>query len=273
MDPDAFVALAVAAFTNLSLDEAQSLNLNKSDVLPTYNSHLENSVYKAEVLDALAVICAREKNEVVAIGLKMGKPIELVLATNEDHPSDAIIKHLTALCSILKRISDQTFSLRLSKANEQQVSPGVDSENMVLEELYHEFFLEVYKYSYDKLMLKHAKWWSIFEEFRTQSLQWEQQMRQEGREHNGVVDLVEPYQSVFRNLVQFREYAIAVQHSLSECCQTENVGSMQLQLLNTRWQWMIVYANSILNHSSACEYWAAKVAIDGELPVPLIRSI
>lgn len=273
MDPNALVALAVAAFTNLSPNEALSLNLNRSDTLHTYNSRLESSVYKAEVLDALARVCVREKNEVVAIGLRMGKPIELILATNGDHPSDATSKHLTAICSTLKRISDQTFSLRSSKADKQKVSPGLDSQNMELEELYHEFFLEVYKFSYDKLMLKHAKWWSIFEEFRTQSLEWEQKMKQEGRQQNDVVDLVEPYQPVFRNLVQFREYAIAVQNSLSECCQTEKVGSTQMQLLNTRWQWMIVYANSILNNASACEYWATKVAIDGELPVPLIRSI
>lgn len=273
MDLNALVALAVAAFANTSPNERLFLSLNRSLILQTFSSHLKSAVYKAKVLDALAELCSRGKNETVAIGLKIGKPIEFILATNEDHPDDTIILHLTTLCSILKRISDQIFSLRLSKADNQRESPGIDSEDVELEDLHHEFFLEVYKFSYDKLMLKHAKWWSVFEEFRTQSLEWEQERKQDGREQNEVADLVEPHQAAFHNLVQFRKYSIAVQNSLSECCQTGKVGWTRMHLLNTRWQWLIVYANSILNHSSACEYWATKVAKDGELPVPLIRSI
>ncbi len=273
MDLNALVALAVAAFANTSPNERLFLSLNRSLILQTFSSHLKSAVYKAKVLDALAELCSRGKNETVAIGLKIGKPVELILATNEDHPDDTINLHLTTLCSILKRISDQIFSLRLSKADKQRGSPGIDSEDVELEDLHHEFFLEVYKFSYDKLMLKHAKWWSVFEEFRTQSLEWEQERKQDGREQNEVADLVEPHQAAFHNLVQFRKYSIAVQNSLSECCQTGKVGWTRMHLLNTRWQWLIVYANSILNHSSACEYWATKVAKDGELPVPLIRSI
>lgn len=206
------------------------------------------------------------KNEMVAIGLRMGKPIELILATNEDYPSNIIIKYLLKICLALKKISDRSFGSRLSKADEQKVSSKLDSEDMELEDLYHTFLLEVYKYSYDKLMLKHAKWWSVLEEFRTQSLEWAQKMEQEGGEQVSMADLVEPYQAVFRSLIRFRKISTGLQNSLFECCQAERVGLTQMQLLINRWQQTIIYAENILNYSSACEFWATKVATDGELP-------
>lgn len=198
----------------------------------------------------------------------MGKLIELILGTNDDHPSIAIINHLTIICSMLKKVSDKSFKLRLLETDDQQVSPEIASIEMELEKLYHEIFLKIYKYGYDKLMVKHAKWWTVFEEFRTQSLEWEQRRGVGGREKFDVAELVGPYQSVFTDLVQFREKSVALQSSLSECCQTEKVGLMEMKLLTTRWQWMIVCANNILDNPTACEYWAAKVALDGELPFP-----
>lgn len=269
------IALAVAALTSPSSDKALCFPLNKPNKLRTVDLYHKSHEHTAGVLDALAGVCAREKNEVVAIGLQLSKPIELILATNEDRSSDTIITHLTTICSMLKKISDRIFSSSLSKADEEKVSPKVDSEDMdmELEDLYHQFFLMVCTYSYDKLMLRHAKWWSTLEAFRAQSLEWVQKMKQEGGEPEDAADLVGPYQSIFRSLIQFRENSMVLQTSLVECCQTEKVGSTEMQLLVTRWQQMIINANSILIDSSACEFWATKVAIDGELPVPLIRSI
>lgn len=266
MDPDALVALAVAAFTDLSPDKVLTLSMDRPG-LETYHSHLKISGLKVKVLDALARVCARERGEMVAIGLRMGKPIELILATNDAHPSDSMINHLTTICSLLKKISDKAFRLRVTKTDASEI----DSIEMELDKLYQEFLLKVYRWSFDKLMVKHAKWWTVFEDFRTQSLEWEQRMGVVvgGRKQADVADLIGPYQSVFTDLGQFREISVALQSSLSECCQSEKVGLMEMKLLTTRWQWMIVLAKNILKHPTACEYWAAKVALNGELlPFP-----
>lgn len=264
------IALTVAALTSPASDKALSFPLNKPNKIQTVDLYHRSHEHTAGVLDALAGVCAREKNEVVAIGLQLSKPIELILATNEDRFNDTITTHLTTICSMLKKISDQIFSSRLSKADEEKGSPKVDSEdmNVELEDLYHQFFLVVYSYSYDKLMLRHAKWWSTLEAFRAQSLEWVQKMKQERGEPEDAADLVGPNQSIFRNIIQFRENSMVLQHSLFECCQAEKVGSAAMQLLVTRWQQTIIYANSILVDPSACEFWATKVAIHGEPPVP-----
>lgn len=72
MDPDAVVALAVAALTNSSSHEAPSLRSQKADIFQTYSPHNELHESTEAILDALAGVCAREKSSVVAIGLKIG---------------------------------------------------------------------------------------------------------------------------------------------------------------------------------------------------------
>ena len=266
------VALTVAVLTNSSSDKEPSLRLDESDTFQTQGSHLERQEHTVAVLDALAGVCAREKGSMVAIGIRMGKPIEIILATNDDYSSEAIINHLKTIFSILKKISDRKFCSQLSKTDVQKVSGG-DFKDAQLQELHDELFLEVYKYSYDKLEIKHAKWWSIFEEFRAQSLDWVKKMKQEGGQQENVVEFVKPYQSVFRDLVLFRANSVALQNSLFECCRTAKVGSTQMQLLKTGWHRIIICAQGILDDSSACEYWATMVATDGKLQLLTIRSI
>lgn len=268
MDPDASVALAVAAFTDLSPDEILTLSIDRPE-LQTYHRRLRISGYKVEVLDALATLCSRKKDEVVAVGLKMGKPIELILATNDGHPSDTKTNRLTTIWSMLKKISDKSFIFKMSKASEPQVPAEIAFNKKELNKAYHEFTLEAYKYSYEKLKAKHAKWWPIFEVFRTQSLEWEQKRKDEGsKEDDDQADMPMPYQAVFGNISKFRQYTIALYSSLSKCCQTEKVGLMEMQILDTASQKAIISANKILDDSSACEYLAAKVALDGEPPFP-----
>lgn len=245
---------------------------DKPDTLQTQGPHLERHEHTVAILDALAGVCTRDKGLAVAIGLRMGKPIEIILATNEEYPSETIINHLTAICSTLKKISDRKFCFQVSKTGVQPVH-GEDFEDRELQDLYEELFLGVYKHSYDKLEFKNARWWSIFEEFRAHSLDWVQRMKQEEGQQENVVELIEPHQSVFRDLVLFRANAIALQSSLFECCQTEKVSSTQMQLLKARWYRMVICAHGILDDSLACEYWATKVATDGKLPVSIMRSI
>ena len=75
MDPDAVVALAVAVLTDSSSNEAASLRLKEPDPILTYGGHPKLYEHTVAILDALAGVCAQEKGSVVAIGLKMGKPI------------------------------------------------------------------------------------------------------------------------------------------------------------------------------------------------------
>lgn len=272
MDPDAVVALAVAVLTKSSSDKAPSLRLDESDTLQTQGPHLERQEHTVAVLDALAGVCAQEKGSMVSIGLRMGKPIEIILATNDEYPSETIIKHLTTVCSTLKKISDWKFCSQFSGTDVQKGTGG-DFKDSELQDLHDELFLEVYKYSYHKLEIKHAKWWSIFEEFRAQSLDWVQEMKQEGGQQENMVEFVKPYQSVFHDLVLFRANSVALQNSLFECCQTEKVGSTQMQLLKTGWHRLLICAQGILDDSSACEYWATMVATDGKLLFPTMPSI
>ena len=99
----------------------------------------------------------------------MGKPIELILATNEECPSDTLVDHLAAVVSILKDLSDRKF--------------------------------------------------------------------------------------------------IGLQNSIVECFQIEKVSPIQMETMKNRWRRVLAHAQEILEDSSACEYWASKVAADGKLPL------
>lgn len=61
------------------------------------------------VLDALASVSANESSLDVAIGLRV-KPLQLVVATNNQIPCETLAKHLKTTCSILKELFDKKFS-------------------------------------------------------------------------------------------------------------------------------------------------------------------
>lgn len=94
-DLNAVVTLAAAIFTSKTSSlEARSLRCSCDNELA--------------VLHALAYVSVNESNPAVAIGLAMN-PLQLMVTTNEDIPSQTIVKHLNTICSTLKNISDENF--------------------------------------------------------------------------------------------------------------------------------------------------------------------
>ena len=126
----------------------------------------------AAVLDALAYVSMHKSSPAVAIGLTMN-PLQLVVATNEDTPSETILNHLTTICSTLKKISDAKFPHQLSHVNLRDVSPKPDLMDVRLEALCNDLFLKLYKYSYGRWREKHLKRWKVLEAFRAQLWLWE----------------------------------------------------------------------------------------------------
>ena len=101
------------------------------------------------VLDALAYVAMDKSSPVVAVGLTMN-PVQLVIATNEDNPTETMVEHLKAICSILKKISDTKFPPKLSNVDLREVSPKPDLTDVRLEALCNDLFLMLYKYSYGR---------------------------------------------------------------------------------------------------------------------------
>ena len=228
MDPDAVVALAVAVLTDSSSNEAASLRLEEPDPILTYSGHPKLYEHTVAILDALAGVCAQEKASVVAIGLKMGKPIELILAANEEYPSDTTAKRLAAVVSILKDLSDRKFCFGFPNVD-------IDLEDMAFQDLYDELFIEVYRYSYGRLEFKHEKIRSVFEKLYAQFLNSEEN---KGPQE----DVVESYQLVLRGILLFRTHFIDFQESLAKCFQSEKVDLAQMERLKNRWRRVLTHA-------------------------------
>lgn len=62
------------------------------------------------ILDALAALCAQKKLSFVAIGLRLTKPIELLVATNDKSLPNAVVSQLNPICKIVKKISDHKYN-------------------------------------------------------------------------------------------------------------------------------------------------------------------
>lgn len=74
-----------------------------------------------------------------------------------------------------------------------------DLEDRALQNLDHELLLEVYRYSYGRLELKHKKRWALIEKFHEQFLDW---VEKEEEDTQG--DVLESSQLVLREILLFR---------------------------------------------------------------------
>lgn len=109
VDPDLVVMLAAAVFMSDSTSHnAQSLRSSKLHGLLTHGA---NVALHDPVLDALEYVSVIESPSVVAIGLIM-KPLQLVVATNNQTPSETLDKYLTTICLTLQKLSDRKFSYK-----------------------------------------------------------------------------------------------------------------------------------------------------------------
>lgn len=169
VNPDAVVTLAAATFRN-------------NDPSPTFCFHgldglnVVTQDRKAVVLDSLAYVSGKDSNSVVAIGLRI-KPVELVVATNDQIPCETLFKHLTDICSTLRMLSDTRFSSSSPpdvKLGEVSFKPGLQDEK--LQDLYDDLLLQLYKYGYEKMQTKHVKRWGAIERFGHMYSSWGERM-------------------------------------------------------------------------------------------------
>ena len=191
-------------------------------------------------------------------------PLQLVVATNEDNPSEDILNHLTTICSTLKKISDAKFPHNLSHVNLREVSPKPDILDVRLEALPNDLFLRLYKYSYGRWKEKHLKRWKFFEAFRHQIKVWKDAHQE--TEH----DKIEQKEIFLKYLQVFRLCALSLQGCLDKTCQPDcETDINEMGNLKRKWQSLIAASADILNltaegGTNACDYWAKKVAPNGK---------
>lgn len=210
-----------------------------------------------------------ESSSVVAVGLRM-KPLQLVVATNDQIPCKTLIEHLTTICSTLKKLSDTKFSYSFPDTNLREVSPELDLEDGKLQALYDNFFLQLYKYGYERLKTKHVKRWNVFEDFRRQYSGWIERITQ----HQGTrCDQIEPHKTFFSDIGLFRVFNLRLQDCLSKFYRYGwKMDKNEMEILRLRWHQILTRAESILDlvvegNSEACDYWAKKVDPNGKLHV------
>ena len=215
------------------------------------------------VLDALAYVSMDKNSPAVAVGLRMN-PLQLVVATNEDTPTETMLEHLNTICSILKKISDTKFPHNLSHVNLRKVSPKPDLMDMRLEALCNDLFLRLYKYSYGRWKEKHLKRWKVVEAFSGQLQHWADADQETER------DKIEQKRIFFRHIQDFWISALALQDILYKTCRPGcKTDINEMGTLKTSWQSLIAESKTILELTAeggtkACDYWAKKVAPNGK---------
>ncbi len=215
------------------------------------------------VLDALAYVSMHKSSPAVAIGLTLN-PLQLVVATNEDNPSEDILNHLTTICSTLKKISDAKFPHKLSHVNLREESLKVDLMDVRLEALSNDLFLKLYKYSYGRWKEKHSKRWKVFEAFRAQLKLWED------ADQETDPNKIEQKEIFLHHLQGVRLSALSLQDCLYNTCRPDcKTDINELGTLKEEWQWLLAVSAKILDLTAeggtkACDYWAKKVAPNGK---------
>ena len=174
--------------------EARSLRCSHANDLGGPDALLHGRT--VAVLDALAYVSVNESSSAVAIGLTM-KPLQLVVTTNDEIPSTSILEHLDSICSTLRNRSDAKLCTcsdpnSQSNADLREVSPPPDFSDENLDSHYNNLFLQIYKYSHDRLQLKNKKRWEVIDRFRNQLTRWKKEVSPVNRS-----DLDEPHKTFF----------------------------------------------------------------------------
>lgn len=220
----------------------------------------------------MAYVSVNENSPAVAIGLTM-KPLQLVVATNEEIPSTTIVEHLDTICSTLKKRSDAKFctcsDLNLqSNADIREESPDPAFFDENLESHYSTLFLQIYKYSHDKLHTKHKKTREFLEGFRNQLTVWKTQVT---RERGDRYDPVEPHKTFFDSLNCFMLSCFRLRHSLIKLSQSGwRMDATEMNTLRSAWYNIQADAENTLAQKvrgmSMCDYWARRVFLAGQRP-------
>lgn len=110
------------------------------------------------ILDALAALCAQKKPSFVAIGLRLTKPIELLVATNDKSLPNAVVSQLNTICKIVKKISDHKYNYRFPSVDINKSSLPSSYDNAEEEEFYENLLFQIYSYSWENI-----KSWAVIQ--------------------------------------------------------------------------------------------------------------
>lgn len=275
LDLDAVVTLAAATFTSkTSSPEARSLRYFRANKLGeplTNGPHVALHEHTVAVLNALAYVSVNESSPALAIGLTI-KPLQLVVATNKEIPSPTIVEHLSTICSTLKNISDAKFCTcsdhNPSNADLGEESPDPDFFDENLEFHYSNLFLQIYKYSHEKLQTKHQKRWKVLKGFGNQLTVWKTKVT---REQGNREELVEPHKTFFDSLNSFRSSGLGLRDGLIEFSRSGwKMDATEMDTLRSDWYNILADAKNILDQKvggiSMCDYWAMRVFVAGQQP-------
>lgn len=97
------------------------------------------------ILDALAALCAQKKPSFVAIGLRLTKPIELLVLPN------AVVSQLNTICKIVKKISDHKYNYGFPSVDINISSLPSSYDNAEEEEFYENLLFQIYSYSWENI--------------------------------------------------------------------------------------------------------------------------
>lgn len=120
------------------------------------------------ILDALATVCAQKKPSVVAIGLRLAKPIELLSATNDKSFPNAVVSQLNTICKIVKKISDHKYNYGFPSVDINKSSLPSSYDNTEVKEFYGNLLFQIFSYSWETLRPKPYKSWAVNQKFRGQ---------------------------------------------------------------------------------------------------------
>ncbi len=268
-DIDAVVTLAAAMFTSKTSPlEARSLRCSHANDLGGPDALLHERT--VAVLDALAYVSVNESSPAVAIGLTM-KPLQLVVTTNDEIPSTTILEHLDSICSTLQNISDAKFCTcsdpnSQSYADLREVSPPPDFLDENLDSHYNNLFLQIDKYSHDRLQPKNKKRWEVIDRFRNQLTGWKNEVSRADRS-----DLYEPHKKYFDTLNEFCLSGHSLRYCLDQFSRSGwKMNADMMDKLKTHWHHMLAYAKDILGQEvggrSICDHWALKLFLADQRP-------
>jgi hypothetical protein len=168
MDSDAVVALVSSTFRGNSSHRASEL-CSWGDSIPLLNGlHPQVNARTVPILDALAELSVKDpKADVVAIGLRVRLPtVQLIVATNDQTPTDATIQHIQKIWDLLKEFSAEHFARKA----QYEVDMGKKSPIMRIQSeketaLYCQLLREVFQYGYLKFLKRHKKYFTVFNTF------------------------------------------------------------------------------------------------------------
>lgn len=115
------------------------------------------------ILGALAALCAQKKPSFVAIGLRLTKPIELLVATNDKSLPNAVVSQLNTICKIVKKISDHKYKYGFPSVDINKSSLPSSYDNAEEEEFYENLLFQIYSYSWETLRPKLYKSWAVIQ--------------------------------------------------------------------------------------------------------------